>query len=171
MAKNQNRGRKRKAQMEMNALYYNGYEELIRSVREKQHDFKNHMNAMRGILYTVNDYEELVAKEKDYLDTILNEVEETSILTLIENPLLAGFLSDKIHEAESKGITVHHECIYANEELKIPEYKLVELMGILLDNAIEASCRKIDDGVIFIKLWKEKKNFALKLQINVHEKS
>lgn len=154
---------KRKAQIEMNALYYNGYEELVRSVREKQHDFKNHMNAMRGMLYTVNDYDELVSKQKDYLDTILNEVEETSILTLIENPLLAGFLSDKIHEAESKGIVVRHECIYANEESKIPEYKLVEVMGILFDNAIEASCNNIGDGVICIKLWKEEKKFCFEI--------
>ena len=130
---------KEKTQLEMNALYYSAYEELIRSVREKQHDFKNHMNAIKGMLHSIESYEELVTYESDYLNDILSETEQTSILTMVENPLIAGFLSEKIHEAESYAIKVKYQCVLSEDVLSVPEYKLVEMMGILIDNAIEAT--------------------------------
>lgn len=143
---------KRKLQLEMNAMYYSAYEDLIRSVREKQHDFKNHMNALRGMLYSIEDYEKLVQCESEYLRDILNETEETSILTMVENPLLAGFLSEKIHEAERHNIEVIHHCSLRNQNLIIPEYKLVEIMGILIDNAIEAVEQEAYDKLIQLNL-------------------
>lgn len=157
---------KKKMQLEMNSIYYSAYEDLIRSVREKQHDFKNHMNAIKGMLYSIEDYEQLVRCESEYLGTILCETEETSILTLVENPLLAGFLSEKIHEAEKYQIEVIYHCVFANDSLRVPEYKLIEMMGILIDNAIEAveqeNCSKVielnlsqEDGTIIFEAINE----------------
>lgn len=146
---------KKKMQLEMNSIYYSAYEDLIRSVREKQHDFKNHMNAIKGMLYSIGDYEQLVQCESDYLGMLLCETEETSILTLVENPLLAGFLSEKIHEAERRQIEVIYHCVFANNNLRVPEYKLIEMMGILIDNAIEAVEQEKCSKVIELNLSQE----------------
>ena len=155
---------KRKIQLEMNNLYYEAYEELIGSIRERQHEFKNHLNAIKGILYTATTYEELKAQEERYMDEIIKGNEKTSILTMVENPLLAGFLSVKIHEAESKGIYVKYKCVFPTGKLAIPEYQLVEMLGILLDNAIEETEQRGDDRkYIAINLSKEEKdmNFSV----------
>lgn len=139
--KTQQDSERRKAQMEVNALYYGAYKGLVQSVREKQHDLKNHMNAISGMIYTIDNYDELVRKQKEYFQFLSNETAETSLLTMIENPLIAGFLTEKIHQAEKKHITVKWECKLTSSPLSVPEYRLVEMMGILMDNAIEKVTR------------------------------
>ncbi len=136
---------KRKVQLEINKLYYDTYEELIMSIRKKQHDFNNHINAIQGILYTAVSYEELRDQEEKYLNEITQEHQQISILTKVENPLIAGFLTVKIQEAERKGINIEHNCIFPKAKINIPEYQLIEMMGILLDNAIEA-VEQMDTG-------------------------
>ena len=143
---------KRKTQLEMNRLYYSAYEELIHSVREKQHDFKNHLNALRGMMYTIDDYDELIKQEGEYIDSLLSINNRTSILTMIENPLIAGFISEKIRCAIQKGIQVNHHCILNQKELGIPEYELVEMFGIIIDNAVEALDECTDNKEMYINL-------------------
>ena len=130
---------KRKIQLEMNNYYYDTYKELISSIRDKQHDFKNHINAIRGMLYTTQNFYQLKKEEEEYLNDIMMEIQEIPLITMIENPLISGFISVKIQEAKSKGIEVTHYCRYPDVTIKIPEYVLIEMMGILLDNAIEAT--------------------------------
>lgn len=150
---------KEKAQLQMNVLYYDAYKELIKSVREKQHDLKNHINAICGMIYTIDNYEELIVKQKDYINKVLGMVESVPVLTLVENPLLSGFLIQKIHEAEYFGIDVEQNCIFIEKELKIPEYKLVEMMGILFDNAIEETIQSNSDKKILVQLTNENNVF------------
>lgn len=130
---------KRKIQLEMNNYYYDTYKELISSIRDKRHDFKNHINAIRGMLYTTQNFYQLKKEEEEYLNDIMTEIQEIPLITMIENPLISGFISVKIQEAKSKGIEVTHYCRYPDVTIKIPEYVLIEMMGILLDNAIEAT--------------------------------
>lgn len=144
-----------KAQLQMNMLYYDAYEGLIQSVREKQHDFKNHINAISGMLYADVDCAEIIAMQKEYFEDILHDLEDTSPLTMIENPSLSGFIIHKVREAGKQGITVEQQCSFTSQKLKIPEYKLVEMLGILLDNAIEATPIKQKDKKIWIRMWKE----------------
>ena len=125
-------------QLLMNRLYADAYEELILLVREKQHDIKNHINAMQSMIYTSKSYEELVEKQKAYCDYIVDESAMTGILTSIENPLLAGFMYNRVKNAQSKGIEVQYDLAFSKEPVSITEYTIVEMMGILFDNAVEA---------------------------------
>lgn len=159
---------RKKTQLEMNAFYYDAYEGLIRSVREKQHDFKNHINAVAGMIYTNNTYEELVDKQKKYFAEVLGEMEDVSLLTLVENPLLSGFLVSKIREAETKGIRVTRNCIWKSKEMKLPEYKLVEMMGILLDNAVEATEKLETNRNIQVNLGQEEELLVFSI-VNTYE--
>lgn len=127
---------KKKMQLEMNKLYYDAYDQLIMLVRERQHDMKNHINAILSMIHTTDSYDELVAKQQEYCGYVIKQNEETKLLLSSGNPLITGFLYSKKQEAERRGITI--ECkIGIEKEIAFPEYELVEIMGILLDNAME----------------------------------
>lgn len=128
---------KRKTQLEMNKIYYEAYDQLIMLVRERQHDMKNHINAILSMIHTTENYEELVEKQQEYCSFVLKQNEKTKLLLSSENPLITGFLYSKIQEAESKGILVDY-CLHIRKNIMFPEYELIEILGILLDNAIEA---------------------------------
>ncbi|MBP3474839.1 MAG: hypothetical protein J6K48_00750 [Lachnospiraceae bacterium] len=89
---------KRKAEMEINKLYYSAYEELIVLISDRQHDIKNHINTIYSIIYTTNTYEELVDRQKKYCNFVLESNKETQILLSADNPLIAGFLYQKEQE-------------------------------------------------------------------------
>lgn len=129
---------RKKTQLEMNKLYYDAYDELLTLVRERQHDLKNHISAILGMVYTIDNYDELVRSQKEYCNKVMEKSKETKLLLSAGNPLIAGFLYRKIQEAKEKGIDVEYKVIAGGSDFYIPEYELVEMLGVLLDNAIEA---------------------------------
>ena len=154
--KTRNESEKHKVQLELNRIYYEAYEGLIQSIRERQHDFKNHLNALKGMIYSIDNYDELVLEQKKYLQSIMGELEPARLLTLVENPLIAGFLNYKVSKAQEMGITTRYHCVLQKRDMGIPEFKLIEMMGILLDNAIEElSSESIADRVLVIELMAE----------------
>lgn len=154
--KTRNESEKHKVQLELNRIYYEAYEGLIQSIRERQHDFKNHLNALKGMIYSIDNYDELVLEQKKYLQSIMGELEPARLLTLVENPLIAGFLNYKVSKAQEMGITTRYHCVLQKRDMGIPEFKLIEMMGILLDNAIEELSREsIIDRVLVVELMAE----------------
>ena len=132
---------KKKAQLEMNRLYYDAYDQLIMLVRERQHDMKNHIGAILGMIYATDNYEELVKKQKAYCGYVMEQNEKTKLVLSTGNPLISGFLYSKIQEAESKGIKIEYHIGVTEIETILPEYELIEMMSILTDNAIDALSR------------------------------
>ena len=156
---------KKKAQLEMNRLYYDAYDQLIMLVRERQHDMKNHINAILSMIYTTDDFNELKVKQTEYCGYVIEQNEKTKLVLSSGNPLIAGFLYSKMREAEIYNITIDYIIGIKETEIAIPEYELVEIAGILLDNAIEAlnnmgeeeftrkiyfSIKDIEDGIALI---------------------
>lgn len=129
---------KQKMQLEMNKLYYGAYDQLLMLVRERQHDMKNHISAIISMIYTTNDYETLAAKQKEYCDYVLEQNEQTKLLLSTENPLIIGFVYSKQAEAVAKEIKIEQHIKISNKELFLPEYELVDMIGILVDNAVDA---------------------------------
>lgn len=129
---------KRKTETEINLLYYSAFEELIMLIRDRQHDIKNHINTIYSIIYTANTYEELVERQKQYCDFVLESGKETQILLAVNNPLIAGFLYQKEQEIKRHNIEVDHKLEVIVLPLIVSEYEIIEMMGILIDNAIEA---------------------------------
>lgn len=136
----------KKTQLEMNRLYYDAYEQLIMVIRERQHDMKSHINAILGMIYTTDNYDELTAKQKEYCGYVTERNEKTRLLLSSGNPLIAGFLYSKIQEAEGKGIIVDYQIDMQKTASDIPEYELVEITGILMDNAVEALSNANEDA-------------------------
>lgn len=129
---------KRKAEMEINKLYYSAYEELIMLIRDRQHDIKNHINTIYSMIYTTDTYEELVDRQKKYCDFVLESGKETQILLAADNPLISGFLYHKEQEIKRNNIQVEYRLETIKFPLAATEYEIIEMLGILVDNAIEA---------------------------------
>ena len=139
---------KKKTQLEMNKLYYEAYDQLIMLIRERQHDMKNHINAILSLSYTTKNYDELIAKQEEYCGYVIQQNEKTKLVLSSGNPLIAGFLYSKIQQAESLHISMDYKMGIQKTETIIPEYELVEMSGILLDNAIEALSGMEDENFI-----------------------
>jgi len=129
----------KKREIEFQNLYINSLVELANSLRGFKHDFNNVVQSLGGYL-ALDDLEGL----KKYYDQMLAETRYVNNLMpissyLTNNPALYGLLLSKISEAESKGINfnVNIMCDIYTGSIKI--YDFCKVMGVLLDNAIEAA--------------------------------
>lgn len=123
-------------ELKMHEIYDVSFQNLVESIREKQHDFHNHLQALRCMHYTIHTYEELVKAQEEYCNELVQENRYYRLLRG-HNPILSGFLYGKFLDADKRNIDVDYFVSLAKGECGIPEYVLVEMIGILLDNAIE----------------------------------
>lgn len=113
------------------------YQELITSIRRKQHDFDNHINAIYSQHLTATTLEELVERQREYCETVVQENRFNKLLSA-GSPTLVGFLYSKFVRAEKLGCKIDYRVYIQELSCRIPLYKLIEILGILLDNAVEA---------------------------------
>ena len=127
------------------------------SVRAFKHDFNNIMQSMGGYI---------IAKDMDGLNkmykSIINECQEINEKQsingdIISNPAILNLLNNKIKMAENKSIKIKLEVYIDLSTIKVPTYDLCRILGILIDNAIEA-CTGCEEKVISIKFLRDKYN-------------
>lgn len=116
------------------------YNDLLTSVRLRQHGFKNHLAALLSIRYTSKSYDELIKAQDEYYGKICKENRYNKLL-FIGDSTVSGFLYEKFCESEAKDILVTYEVSGTYTESDMPIYYLIEILGILIDNAIEAQIR------------------------------
>ena len=152
-AENENRHKLREVQIYKS--YSQEFEYAIRTIRSKQHEFENQINAIRCLQFTIKDHEELLLAQEEYCQKILKNNSINKLLSLNFDPILIGFLYSKISTANEKGIKTKYDICYKKENSNIELYELIELMGILYDNAMEALEKSDDIKYIFIRLVSE----------------
>ena len=120
---------------------YNEYfpiiEELIDYVRMRQHDFDNHLQAIQMLPATHKDYETLADALENYSSHITEHFQTSSLLKL-NTKLISAFLFSKIQQAEQEKKQIVVQIRNYNLHSIVPEYDWIDIMGILIDNAIEA---------------------------------
>ena len=141
--------RQQEMEHQLETMYDGAYQNLIKSVRMQQHDFKNHLHAMLGISEAGQSVEEICVNQRQYCIEIMESFGETQILCKVNAKPLAAFLYTKIEEAQQEGIRTEHQLLVNNCNVGIPLYQIVEIIGILLDNAYEATkqCAKAEQTV------------------------
>ena len=127
------------------------------SVRSFKHDFNNIMQGIGGYI---------IAKDIDGLNkmykSIINECQEInenqSINSdVITNPAILNLINNKIKLAEQKNVKISVKVYINLETLKVSTYDLCRILGILIDNAIEATIG-CDEKLVTIKFLKDKYN-------------
>lgn len=120
-------------------MYIKPLEELVREIRARQHEFDNHMNAILNMHYMIDNYDELVKAQSEYIKEMYTEDSRQLIALLkISDKILAGFLYSKILSAKPF-INIDLEVKSLDIISSISEHSLIEIIGTLVDNAFEAA--------------------------------
>lgn len=130
--------RKQEEELKMYQLYIQPLEELVKEIRARQHEFDNHMNAVLNMHLTVDNYKELVERQSLYIkEAIDTDAKEYLSLLRISDKILAGFLYSKIISAKGNARTIL-DVRQTEIVSKVSEHDVIEMIGILIDNAYEA---------------------------------
>ncbi len=109
------------------------------SVRAFKHDFDNMVTTIGGYIKT-NDMKGL---EKYYAELVDDSERVNNLYILnpevVNNDGIYNLLTKKYHEADSKDIKVNITFLLDLSTLHMKIYEFARILGILLDNAIEAS--------------------------------
>lgn len=148
---------KYQSQIEELELYNKTLLENQDKLRTFKHDYNNIVQAIGG--YVISDnldglknfYKELV---KD-----CQEVNRNSMLNpdIINNPVVFNIISNKFFYAKENKIEMNIDVFMDLNILNIKPYELAKILGILIDNAIEAA-NECDTKIINIIFREEKNN-------------
>ena len=127
------------------------------SVRAFKHDFNNIMQGIGGFI-VAKDIDGLNKMYKSIISECQEINEKQSInADIISNPAILNLINNKIKLAEKSAIKIKLEVYIDLNTLKVSTYDLCRILGILIDNAIEA-CTGCEEKVINIKFLKDKYN-------------
>lgn len=124
------------------------YENLLTEVRLRQHSFKNHLEAISAIHYMQESDEKRLQMEEDYCRQLLKENKYNDLLR-IKQEVLAGYLCGKFQEMEDAGIEIDYQIASEVGRCRIPVYHVIEMLGILFDNAMEAVMDRAEKRIFF----------------------
>ena len=131
----------------------NNLSEVIDKVRCFKHDFNNIIQALDGYLYFEN-----IKDLQKYFKSLLKECNYVNSLDFLngklnDNPAIYGILTNKYKIAEENGIEMNIEVLASLNKLEEKSYEVSRMLGILLDNAIEATkdCKEKIVNVQFLK--------------------
>ena len=138
--------------------YNNSLTILYDNVRGFKHDFDNMINIIGGYLQ-VNDITGL----KDYFSSLekdYGKMHNVQMLNpnIINNPGIYNLIVSKYKKASDLGVTIKFEFFFDFDNLHMPIYEFSRILGILLDNAIEAAkeCEDKHINLVFRESRKQK---------------
>lgn len=123
--------KKNKEKLAIYETYLPIIDDIIDEIKVKQHDYHNQVQTIA-----------LLKKElKSDYETYLEDITRKDIwdkLILLENKVLMAFLYSKYKEANDLEIDLSFHLKVFDLESVYTDYELVEMFGILIDNALEA---------------------------------
>lgn len=137
--------------------YNKSLEILYDKVKGFKHDFNNIMSTFSGYLDN-ND----ITGAKEYLSEVKKDCKITNNLSIlnpriINNPGIYSLLNNKYFKAAKLGIDINIDFFLDLNSLNINTYEFSRILGILLDNAIEAT-ELCNEKIIRIVFRRENKN-------------
>lgn len=106
-----------------------------------KHDFNNIVQSIGGYVYT----DDLPGLKKYYLELVedCQKNNNLSILNpeLINNPGIYSLLTSKYYKADELGVNINFEIFFDLNSINMSIYDFTKIIGILLDNAIEAASK------------------------------
>lgn len=141
--------------LEETQLSYKTLELLYDNTRAFKHDFANILDGF-GVFADTNNLEGF----KKYYQQLLEDYDHVNNLTslnpkIINNHPIYILLANKYHRADEMGIKINLDVFIDLNELNIKTYDFTRILGILLDNAIEAT-NECNDKLINISFRENK---------------
>lgn len=116
--------------------YFQAFESVIEQIRNRQHKFQNHLDAVYSLHNIYNEYEVLVKEQKKYLQK-LTDYEMPAEVMALRNPILIAHVYEKITEAQESGLRMRMKLKCDLEKCEMDEIHMIEILGTLFDNAIQ----------------------------------
>lgn len=119
-----------------------------------RHDFANIMCTIGGYVH-VKDMEGL----SNYYHQIQKDVVKVNNLSaldpsIINNPAVFTLIASKYDKASENNITMNINCLLDLNNLNMKIYEFTRILGILLDNAIEAA-KECNEKMIYLEIRKD----------------
>lgn len=150
----------KQAELEAYKTYNAAFSDLITQIRARQHEFDNHISALCNLHYICKDYDELVQEQSKYAKDVISNNRFHKLL-VSGNPVIAGFLYGKLSSIQEQGIEVTYTFHISEFTSKIPVYLVVELVGNLLKNAVEAVKTQQVEKQIHLSCTENENEFCL----------
>ncbi|HHY72376.1 MAG TPA: GHKL domain-containing protein [Bacillus bacterium] len=130
-------------------VHIKNLEDLLTSIRIQRHDFNNHLQVISQLTFN-QSYNEL----EKYLIELETHNYSNNLALSIPNPAVAALLKAKEDIAQRKGIKLIIDIASTTSfAMEMKMYELIEIMGNLINNAIEAEEQNIaDEKKIFITI-------------------
>ena len=142
--------------LENEKIYNKTLSHLHDNIRCFKHDFNNIVQALGGYI-ALDDMDGL----KDYYKNLLSDCKQTNNLNVlnpetINNPSIYSLLTNKYYLAQEKGINMTFTIFTDLSNINFNMYEFSRILGILLDNAIEAA-QETDEKIINIEFRSDAK--------------
>lgn len=151
---------------EQQHIYDVQYAENIRSqyqeIRRIRHDIKQQLTTVGG-LQSEGKYD----KAQKYISEVTNGLEQIEMFMDVGNDFVNAILNSKLSITKSKGIEVL--CNFLGKVEGINEYDLCNLIGNVLDNAIEAAEKAGDNAVVEVSLFSDKHKMIFTVSNSISE--
>ena len=139
------------------------FNETFQLIRKERHDYLKHIAAIQYLLEK-NEYDET----KSYINSIVNQFEETNLSIKGEHGAIASVLHTNFKRARAKNITINYQLEVPISSMPIVSAQLVELVGNMLENAIDA-CEEWqtttgNQGIVELSLRKRSGLFIITCQ-------
>ena len=157
------RAKEIETELRMHKLYADSFKTLIEEVRIRQHEFDNHISTIYSQHLLCDTYEGLVEMQKDYCQALEKDNRYNKLLKS-DNHVIRGFLYVKFLEIEKLGIEVTYEIVVDKLDIKMPIYKIVEVLGDLINNAVEAMMEREDEKRLHISIIEIEKQIEIEVR-------
>lgn len=129
---------------------------MIDGVRTIKHDYNNIIQALNGYMST-KQYDKL----QDHINSVLGECNIINTLSTIDpkvfnDPAIYGIVGAKFFIANEKDIPFEIDVTTNIAEIEFPKPDLSRILGIILDNAIEAT-ERVQNKYIKVEMSYDKK--------------
>ncbi|MDD2627311.1 MAG: GHKL domain-containing protein [Clostridia bacterium] len=144
-------------ELENSKLHIDALSTINEGVRGFKHDMANMVQSMNGYI-AMNNFDGI----KEYINSLskgFNDINILSILSpeVINDPAIYGIVVGKMLKAREYKINLSLDINLRVSEINFPKFELSRIIGILLDNAIEAAVESEDKKLIVNMYHNEKK--------------
>lgn len=149
-------------QLKHNIQYAESVRSQYQEIRKMRHDMKQHL-ATVSALQMEGKYD----AAQEYISNISNDLERIEMLIDVGNDFVNAILNSKLSIAKSKGIEVI--CSSSSRLNGINEYDLCNLIGNMLDNAIEAAEKVAENSVVEVSILSDKHKVMIKVSNSISQ--
>lgn len=149
--------------------YATQYSEVLEQIRGQQHKFSNQIDVIYAMHNLYTDYDELVKKQQEQAGVLRRALMPNDVVVL-NNPIVIVHVYQKINEILERSISLRSSFSCSLCGAAIPDLQLVNVIGTLLDNAMEALEQKVGNRDMYFRIAEGKERNTVVIEVgNAHE--